>query len=173
MHKQQAYDQLTHWMESYAGDVYRCCLGMLHDRYLAQDASQETFLRAFRKMHTFKGKSTEKTWLLSISINVCRDMLRKPYARRVQPVADIRAAAESPPESPLSGALFDAIQSLPEKQRAVILLYYYHDLSCEEVANALRITRGTVFSHLKRARQSLTAALSGKGGEPDEATHTL
>lgn len=149
---------LERLMDAHAAEVYRCCLGMLHDRHAAEDASQEAFLRAFRRLEGYRRESSERTWLLAIAINVCRDMLRRPERRRVLSVADVAAAAPAP-EPGAYTPLYEAVQALPQQQRAAVLLHYFHDLTCEETARALRISRGTVFSHLRRARQALGAAL--------------
>lgn len=157
-------------VEKYAVEVYRCCLGMLRDCQLAEDASQETFLRALRRISGFRRQSSERTWLLAIAINVCRDMLRGPYHRRVQPVAEVTGTDPRDPFRRVDerDGLVAAIQSLPDKQRAAVLLHYYHDLSVPEVARALRISRGTVSTHLTRARRALHDRLSEEGGVRNE-----
>lgn len=164
-------DALEELMRTHADEVYRCCVGMLRDGHLAQDASQETFLRAYRKLGSFRRESSARTWLLTIAMNVCRDMLRKPYARRVIPLAVVEPPSRDDSARWLQDALYTAIQALPDKQRAVILLHCYHDLPCDEVARVLGIRRGTVFSHLRRARAALAHVLQAEGGEIDVAKY--
>ena len=154
----------------HTAEIYRCCLAMLRDRQLAEDASQETFLRALRKISGFRRQSGERTWLLAIAMNVCRDMLRKPYHQRVMQMAEVRRIDTAEPYSRLEArdAMLEAIAALPEKQRAAVLLHYYYDLSVPEVAQALRISRGTASAHLTRARRALREMLDQEGGERSE-----
>lgn len=163
-------DDASRMIGEYANEVYRCCLGMLRDCQLAEDASQETFLRALRRLSGFRRQSSERTWLFAIAINVCRDMLRKPYHRKVQPMADVVVPQTSEQYLRVDerDELAAAIQSLPDKQRAAVLLHYYHDLSVPEVAHVLRVSRGTVSTHLMRARRALHDRLSEEGGVHNE-----
>lgn len=163
-------DDASRMIEEHTLEVYRCCLGMLRDCQLAEDASQETFLRALRRLSGFRQQSSERTWLLAIAINVCRDMLRKPYYRRVQPMAEVATAKprELLAQVDERDGLVMAIQSLPDKQRAAVLLHYYCDLTVLEIAHVLHISRGTVSTHLMRARRVLYERLAEEGGVHNE-----
>lgn len=142
-------------MEQYGSSLLRMCALYLRDAYLAQDAVQETFLKAYRRIHNFRGDSSEKTWLTAIAMNVCRDMLRKPWHRHQS-----RMNLDALPEQPAPFAFPDdtvltQVMSLPEKYRALILLRYYQGMKNKEIACALQLSEGKVRSRLNRANSIL------------------
>lgn len=82
----------------YEKDLLRLCYVSLGDAALAEDAVQETFWKAYRHWSTFRGGSSEKTWLIRIAINVCRDMARKGWFRMARATVALEGAALSQPE---------------------------------------------------------------------------
>lgn len=150
--------ELERLVEQYGDGLLRTCLLYLKDYGLAEDAVQETFLRAFRNYHKFEGRSSEKTWLTAIAINVCRTMLRSPWRRRnVGEEALLLLQAEDPdlPDPTVARA----VMHLPGDQRAVVILYYVQEMKIREIAQALEIPQATVSSRLNRARKKLRAEL--------------
>ena len=140
--------------------LLRLCYLYLHDVHLAEDAVQETFIKAYRTLDTFRGASSEKTWLTRIAMRTCCDMRRSFWFRRV----DRRVTPEMLPEPAQEAAEEDtaltaAVMNLPMKERAVILLYYYQDMNVNEVADALGVTQPTVSYRLRRAREKLREEL--------------
>ena len=138
-----------------------CCLH-LGDLALAEDAVQETFLKAWRALSTFRGESSEKTWLMRIAINVCRDMQRGNWFRFV----DRRRTASALPEAvspiePYEEQLVADVMNLPVKLREVILLYYYQGMNTLEIADSLGISQSSVSGRLKRGREKLKKELEG------------
>lgn len=75
--------RLTRLVRQYQTDLLRICYIQLHDTALAEDAVQETYLKAYRSMPAFRGDCSEKTWLMRIAVNVCRDMLRSAWFRHL------------------------------------------------------------------------------------------
>ncbi len=145
----------------------RLCYLYLHDEALAEDAVQETFLKAYRALEGYRGESSEKTWLTRIAVNTCKDMLRTAWFRHV----DRRVTPDMLPESretrdPYSREIAAAVMNLPAKLREVVLLYYYRGLTMAETAEVLKISQPAVTNRLKRARDRLKAEL--KGGVPGE-----
>lgn len=143
-----------------------CCL-YLRDASLAEDAVQETFLKAYRSLADFRGEASEKTWLTRIAVNTCRDMLRSAWFRHT----DRRITTDMLPEprdlrDPYHREVAAAVMNLPTKLREVILLYYYRGLNAAETAEVLKISQPAVSGRLKRARERLKAEL--KGGLIDE-----
>ena len=107
---------------------------------------------------TFGGASSEKTWLTSIAVNVCRNMLRSPWhSRRVDLEILERVPAEE--REAVDDTVIRAVLGLPGKYREVVVLYYYQDCSTAEIAQALELPQGTVSIRLKRARERLKPAL--------------
>ena len=155
-------DRLTHLVEVHQLALLRLCFAYLHDQTLAEDAVQETFLKAYKALPRFRGESSEKTWLMRIAVNTCKDISRSAWLRhtdRRRPPEDMPLA--SPPPNDEAEALARAIARLPRKYKAVILLYYYQDMGQEEVAQALKVTASTVSRRLARARDMLRDALEG------------
>lgn len=150
--------ELERLMAEHGDAIVRLCALCLRDGALAEDAAQETMVRAWRKRGSFCGNSSEKTWLTAIALNVCRDILRSPWhTRRAGPEAlEAVAVVDALPED---GTLSGAVAALPEKYREVISLYYYQELSTTEIANILRIPQSTVGVRLKRAREKLKPIL--------------
>lgn len=148
---------LERLMEHYGTDILRLCALHLGDPALAEDAAQETMLRAWRNYSSFRGEASERTWLIAIALNVCRDLLRSPWhTRRADPEALLKLASAEPEydDTPLR-----AVYALPRKYREVILLRYYEELSLEEMARILGVPPGTVSARLTRAKQKLRPML--------------
>ena len=143
--------------------LMRLCYLYLHDVQLAEDAVQETFIKAYRTLDTFRSASSEKTWLTRIAMRTCCDMRRSFWFRRM----DRRVTPEmlpDPVQSPLEEetALTVAVMNLPQKEREVILLYYYQDMNVNEIARTLGVTQPTVSYRLKRAREKLRQEMEGR-----------
>ena len=142
--------------------LLRMCYMMLRDREAAEDAVQETFLKAYRAMGQFRGGSSSRTWLTTIAMNTCRDMRRSAWRRyidrRVTP-EDLPVAATPPEEEDLE--LTMRVMQLPDKLREVIVLYYYQDMNSVEIAHALGLAQSTVATRLGRAREMLREVLEG------------
>ena len=123
---------------------------------MAQDAVQETFFKVYRTLDRFRGECSEKTWITRIAVNTCRDMKRQrwfffikhslPYENLL--LSDERVAQE------LTDFFLDLMR-LPAKYKEVILLRYYQQLTLEETALALGISKRTVSNRLKKAKAML------------------
>ncbi len=130
---------------------------------------QDTFLKAWHAMPQFEGRNgcSEKTWLMRIAMNVCADYKRGKWFKHV----DMTKAIEDIPQSMSSvlpedrSLLYDILQ-LPPKLKQVILLYYYQEMTMEETAKALGISRSSVFHRLQKAQELLKETLTG--GDYDE-----
>ncbi len=147
---------LERLVQEYQGALLRICYLYLKDVTLAEDAVQETFLKAYRRLEDFRHDSSEKTWLASIAINTCRDMNRSSWSRFL----DRRVTPEMLPDAPVSceeqdEVLVLALMELPVKMREVILLYYYQGMNVKDIAEALGIAQPSVSGRLARARRQL------------------
>ena len=153
-------EKLESLMATYGTQVKRLCCLYLRDASLAEDAAQETFIKAWRSLASFRGESSERTWLMRIAVNTCRDALRTSWFRRL----DRRVTPEELPlasPGPQEPALAQAITRLPARDREVILLRYYEQLSPDEIAHMLRQPLNTVKSRLARAKKKLKQLLEG------------
>ena len=151
---------LTRLVETYQTPLMHICYMILHDESLAEDAVQETFLKAYKALGQFRGESSEKTWLFRIGMNVCRDMRRGRWVRYV----DLRVTPDTLP-IPAGEAeedyeeLAQAIVLLPDKYKEVILLHYYQNMNVRETAQALGLAPSSVSNRLKKAHARLKSLL--------------
>jgi RNA polymerase sigma-70 factor (ECF subfamily) len=137
------------------GEVWRLAAALV-DPGTADDLTQETYLRAFRGLREFAGRSTARTWLLSITRNVCADHIRTLRRRRR---LDGRLPAPEPVPDP--AGLVDAadlLRGLPDDRREAFVLTQLLGLSYEEAAAACGVAVGTIRSRVARARMQLVAA---------------
>lgn len=158
-------EKMTQWVEAHQTALLRLCFAYLHDRGLAEDAVQETFLKAYRGYHRFRREASEKTWLSRIAINTCRDFQKS--ARRRRDGVSLDTLPE--PVEATSGEdrlLTLSVMELPVALRECVLLYYFEDMTCGEIARTLHISQQAVSKRLKTAREELRAKLEGR--EEDE-----
>lgn len=153
-------EELRRLMTHYKNDLMRMSYAYLKDLALAEDAVQETFVKAYQAMATFRGESSEKTWLMSIAINTCRTIRRESWFRFV----DRSVTPDALPLQAASGedrALLEAVMSLPCKHKEVVLLYYYQGMNLKEMSEALGVAVSTLSTRLKAARGKLRHDLEG------------
>lgn len=141
--------RLSEWLEVYGDLITRTCCLLLSDRALAEDASQEVFIRAWKSMAQFRGNASPKTWLTKIAVNVCRNMRRTAWFRRFD-------RSVTPEDLPLSVPAEDrtlllTVQQLPDKYKQVVILKYYQGMSLDESARVLDISRSAVHHRLQKA----------------------
>ena len=159
MHTDQR-ERLTLLMREHGNAIFRMCCLHLRDIQLAEDATQETFLKAYRHLDSFRGACSEKTWLTGIAINVCRDFLRTAWLRRVDRSVDISLLPEcAQADEYRDSTVLTQVMQLPPKLREVILLRYYQELSLKETADALHIGVSAVKARQKKAGDILRRQL--------------
>ena len=151
---------LTRMVGQYQGTLLRMCYLYLRDAIAAQDAVQETFLKAYKGYEAFRGESQERTWLTSIAINVCRDMNRSAWLRHIDRRVTPEDVPLPAPQDEEALALAEAIRRLPNRHRDVILLYYYQDMTIKEVAEALHAAPSTILKRLNQAKDKLKTLLT-------------
>ena len=153
-------ETLRRLMMDYETPVRRMCCMYLRDEHLAADAVQETFLRAYLSLGDFRGEASEKTWLMRIAVNTCRDMCRGGWFRHVDGAVSLDdLPVPVAPPSAEHIALTQAIMRLKGKYREVVLLHCDQGLTVRETAKALGITAPAVMNRLKKARAELARAL--------------
>jgi RNA polymerase sigma-70 factor, ECF subfamily len=167
-------------VERYQRKIYAVALGMVKDKEEALDISQEAFVKVYKYLDHFKGDSSFYTWLYRITVNICIDALRKKQALRGEQVeldeavkmdtaeANIGALGSrlgtNPQKSALRKELAEKIQqaleTVPEKHRAILLLREVEGMSYEDLSRTLQIPKGTVMSRLFHARTKVQKILS-------------
>ena len=158
----EAQETTVRLMQTYGNHILRLCFVMLCDSFMAEEAMQDTFIKAHKAWHGFKQECSEKTWLSRIAVNTCRDMRRRAWFRLKSMEVSLDSVPEPsvPPEED-DDTLFNAVMGLPYKYREAISLHYYQNLSPEETAQALHISRSGVYSRLRRAEALLKKELEG------------
>ena len=161
-----AFDEIV---ERHRRAIYQVCFRFVNSHEDASDLAQETFVRAWKGLGSFKGQAALSTWLYRIAVNVC---LNRVGARRlnVEPLDSDRyvdPAAELPGTDLVrqerAQAVRRAIAELPEKQRATLILRTYHEMSHQEVADVLGSSVGAVKANFFHALANLKKIL---GSEP-------
>lgn len=151
-------------IDLYGDDILRLCLLYMGDRQLAEDAFQETFVKAWKYLPGFRGESSVKTWVSHIAVNTCKSMLRTPWLRMRKKSESVDALLNLPaPEAEDHHDLVQAVCALPDRYREVIVLHYYQDMKLREIADVLHIPANTVSTRLRKARRLLGQALEGEG----------
>ena len=166
---QQGNDEaFTKLVEEHQTHVYNLCYRMLGEPEAAEDAAQETFLRAYQNLHRYDRTRSFATWLLSIAAHYCIDRLRR---RKLSMFSmdqenddgtsfEIRDSASPDPEAESvkredRDRLHALLKDLDATDRAAIILRYWHDYSEIEIADTLNLTVSAVKSRLHRARRAL------------------
>ena len=151
------FERLVH---EHQKKLLRMCYLYLRDKTLAEDAVQETFIKVYRNMQSFRGESSEKTWLMKIAMNTCHDIHRSNWFKMIDPryTPDMLPEASEPFDQKEEDLVAEIMQ-LPLKLREVILLYYYQDMTVTEIADSLGISQSSVSGRLKRGRDKLRILL--------------
>jgi RNA polymerase sigma factor (sigma-70 family) len=169
-------------VERYKDAVQNLAYRMLGNVTEAEDVTQETFVRSYTQLATYKSVHKFSTWLLSIASHLAIDQLRRrrflalplddvPF---LEWIVDVGA---SPEQFALQGEQQDEIQTylqrLPSKYRAVIVLRYWYDFSYEEISNALKLTPALVKARLHRARELLARYMQQKTSNEEGSINAL
>jgi len=162
-------DDLTAFGElvrEYQDRIYNLCRYMLGNPEDAQDAAQDTFLKAFKGLRDLRPESSLYTWLYRIAVNTCLDYKRKASRTPLttECIPKDRPSDDPSPETncetrEISEAVQSALQKLPKKLRPAIVLREIDGLSYEEIAEVLNTSVGTVKSRISRAREELRRIL--------------
>ncbi len=149
--------------------VYRLAYRLAGDADLAQEFTQDTFIRAFERLSTFRGEAALSTWLYSIATSVVLNGLRKVKRFRAR-AADLEEAGavgvrRRDAEPDLKARLTQAIDALPEGSRTVFVMHDIEGYTHEEIGAALGVETGTSKAQLSRARAKLREALADFAGE--------
>jgi RNA polymerase sigma-70 factor (ECF subfamily) len=161
----------------HARGVLNVIFRMCGDAQIAEDAAQETFIRAWSHLGSFRPDASLRNWLFRIALNTATDMLRRekhilPGAMEDLQLADPGSGPESLfIEAEQAALVKQAVKSLPDASRKVLVLKEYEGLSYREIAEALEIPVGTVMSRLNYARGFLKEKLEGKLALFKEAEH--
>lgn len=159
--------------------IYRVLLSLVNDPDLADNLTQECFLRAYQKRDTFRGEASIETWLIRIAVNLARDQARNrrwAFWRTLFPSTEATnremeaCEASDPGPSPERvvlareqlAAVHSIVQKLSPQQGVVFALRFFEELSLEEIAHAMKLEVGTVKAHLFRAVHAVRKGMKGQ-----------
>ncbi len=177
MTKQGDPAAFSHLVEKYQGPVYNLCYYMLDDAAAAEDATQEVFIRAYFKLDTYDETRQFSTWLFSIAAHYCLDRLKMRRLRVVSwdslpswKIISSEVAAQ--PElvfikKETRAEVRNLLNTLQTEQRIIIVLKYWHDMRCDEIAEVMNTSVSAVKSKLFRARKQMAAQVTKVAQKPD------
>ncbi len=154
-------------MNRYGQDILRLVYSYVNNKELAEDLTQDIFVKCYKSLHTYKGKSSLRTWLWRIAINHSKDFLKSWYNKHVviseeQPITH-RTTKEMVEQVVIQkeedDQLISALLTLPIKYREVIYLFYYEELLIKEIAVITGASVNTVKTRLRRAKELLKERL--------------
>lgn len=149
--------ELEQTAAQYGDTIYRVALQYTGHPCDAEDVLQDVLLECFCKQNSFTSPEHERRWLLRVTINKSKNLLRTARRHRTVPLEEMPETAA--PSEPASRALCEAVLSLPRNQRLTVDLYYYEGYSSEEIAALLDVRAATVRTWLRRARLTLKKRL--------------
>ena len=160
-------ERLSRWINDYSDAILRTCFLYLSDQTQAEDALQDTWIKAWRHMGEYerKGILNDKAWLMRIAINTCKDYRRTAWFRHI----DNRKALDELPPRLLQVEQEDhtlslMVMELPDRYKQVVLLHYFQGLTQRETAEALGLTPSAVLRRLRSAEALLKQSLTGGEG---------
>ncbi|MEH7252445.1 sigma-70 family RNA polymerase sigma factor [Neobacillus niacini] len=160
-------------MNEYGRSVVRLAFTFVKKEQLAEDIAQEVFIKCYQKLDNFRGEASYKTWIYRITVNLCKDRLRSwSYKNIILTEFFSKSSIDHhTPESELmymeeKKEISIKVLALPIKYREVVILYYYEELSYNQIADLLDISLPTIKTRLHRARLSLKKTME-EGGRDD------
>jgi RNA polymerase sigma factor (sigma-70 family) len=162
-------EETVEWlMNEFGRKVVRLAFTYLKQEQLAEDVAQEVFMKCYQKLDTFRHESSYQTWLYAITVNLCKDRLRSWSFRNIifNDIFSTKSINHRTPESSLmeneaKSELSQSVLELPVKYREIIILYYYEELTYQQISELLGISSQTIKSRLHRGRNLLRKKLKG------------
>jgi len=160
----QNNDIIEKLISLYGNDVLRIATAYTHNPTISEDIFQEVFIKVACNINKFENRSSEKTWIIRITINTCKDYLKSSWNKKVVPLENIEQEAVTPSEDTIlkeekASLIVQEILKLPLKYKEVLLLYYYQDLPTADIAKILNIPDASVRTRLRRARDIIKEKL--------------
>jgi RNA polymerase sigma-70 factor (ECF subfamily) len=148
-------------VRKYWHDIWQYAFFLTRKEHMADDIAQDTFIRAFRSINSFRGQSTVKTWLLKITRNIAYNYKKSAFLKKVSLIGFLQETSSMPSAESeyftmaFSDELWNSVLKLPQSSREILILSAQYGLQQPELAELLGIPEGTVKSRLHRARKRL------------------
>lgn len=146
-------------IQQYAPMVQRICFIHLKNEADTDDIFQMVFLKYAMSTVEFQSDAHEKAWLIRVTVNACKDLLKSFFRKHTVPLGDY--IEQSGVTEPHHSEVLEAVLSLPEKYRRVVYLHYYEGYTALEIGEILGMKVNTVYTHLSRGKDYLREALGG------------
>ncbi|MCM1330420.1 MAG: sigma-70 family RNA polymerase sigma factor [Ruminococcus sp.] len=144
----------------YGDEVLRTCMLILRNRALAEDAAMSAYEKAFSAFHGFRGQSSEKTWLIRIAVNECRNILKSSaYRTRAGEIPETVSDRDVYAEAETKAAVSGAVMSLPEIYREAAVLCLYNGFTLKEAARLAGVSQSAMTFRVGKAKELLKKAL--------------
>lgn len=150
-------EELEQMMETYGKTIYRLAYSQTRSKTDAEDIYQDVFLRYFQKRPQFESEEHRRAWLLRVTINRAKSLYASAWFRKMVPLEECPVFPE-----PEERRLDDALRQLQKKDRMLLHLFYYEQLSTREMAGILDRKESTVRTQLTRARRKLAEIMKGE-----------
>ena len=148
-------------LDEYADTVQRICFTHLKNEFETEDIFQEVFIKYMMYKGTFESKEHEKAWIIRVTINSCKDLIKNFFRGTTVPIDTITNLCVG--EKADYSDVWQTVLELPVKYRDVIYLHYYEQYSVPEISSILSMKENTVYSILSRGRSRLEERLKGEG----------
>lgn len=148
---------ISYIVNKYSDMVLRLALTYLKNISDAQDVCQNVFIKIFEQNKTFVDSEHEKAWIIRVTINSCKDILKSPWKKRFSSINE----AILPIKDKENNEVVSKVLELPIKYRSIIYLYYFENYSTQEIAKLLNRNDATVRTQLNRARKLLKNKMIG------------
>ncbi|HDX9590688.1 TPA: sigma-70 family RNA polymerase sigma factor [Bacillus pseudomycoides] len=154
-------------MNKYGQEILQLVYSYVNNKEVAEDLTQDIFVKCYKSLHTYKGKSKLRTWLWRIAINHCKDYIKSWYNKKVIVTENestyTGVQKESVEQTVIQNdedhRLASAVMNLPIKYREVIYLFYFEELSIKDIAMVIEVKENTIKTRLKRAKELLKIGL--------------
>ena len=152
--------EVNNAIELYSDMVLRLCMVYLKNSSDAEDIFQTVFLKYTLSTKHFENAEHEKAWLIRVTVNACKDLLRSFFHSRTISMEELQEFAPAVTEGQY--AVLEAVWALPKQYRDVIYLHYYEGYTAPEIAGILNRNANTVYTHLNKGKQLLRESLGGE-----------
>ena len=154
---------VEYWVDTYADTILRLSFSYLKNVQDAQDVSQTVFIKLLTTNQRFKDKEHEKAYILRMTVNVCKDILKSAWRKRTCTMEHCGEVVS--PDTNDDNSVLWAVNQLDTKYRTVIYLHYYEGYKAKEIGKIMSVSVGSVHTRLVRGREKLKKILEGEGYE--------
>ncbi|KAB7666277.1 sigma-70 family RNA polymerase sigma factor [Bacillus sp. B1-b2] len=157
--KEEVFNEI---MTTYGTELLQLVYSYVKDQTVAEELTQDIFVKVYYSLHTYKKKSKFKTWLWRIAINHCKDHLKSWYNNHVIKVEEIHLEEDRKENVEMevlqkeeNQNIVSAVMDLPILYREIIFLYYFKELTMKEISSVLKVNENTIKTRLRRAKELL------------------